>query len=30
MSFTWTIGLLIGAALLFAIYAGVTRRKPPS
>jgi len=28
MSFTWTIGLLVGAALLFAIYAGVTRRKP--
>jgi len=28
MSFTWIIGLLVGAALLFALYAGVTRRKP--
>jgi hypothetical protein len=29
MSFTWTIGLLVGAALLFALYAGVTRRRKP-
>jgi len=29
MSFTWILGLLIGAALLFALYAGVTRNRKP-
>jgi len=28
MSLPWIIGILIGAALLFALYAGNTRRKP--
>jgi len=28
MSLTWILGILLGAALLFALYAGNTRRKP--
>lgn len=28
MSFTWIMVLLIAAGLLFALYAGNTRRKP--
>lgn len=28
MSYTWIIGLLVAAALVFALYAGNTRKKP--
>jgi hypothetical protein len=28
MSYVWIIGILIVAALLFALYAGNTRKKP--
>jgi hypothetical protein len=28
MSFTWILGILVIAALFFALYAGNTRRKP--
>ena len=28
MNYVWIIGILIAAALLFALYAGNTRRKP--
>jgi hypothetical protein len=28
MSLTWILGILLGAALLFALYAGNARRKP--
>jgi hypothetical protein len=28
MNFVWVIGILVVAALLFALYAGNTRRKP--
>jgi hypothetical protein len=28
VSLTWILGILLGAALLFALYAGNTRRKP--
>jgi hypothetical protein len=28
MNFVWILGILVVAALLFALYAGNTRRKP--
>jgi hypothetical protein len=28
MNFVWVLGILLVAALLFALYAGNTRRKP--
>jgi len=28
MNYVWIIGILIAAALLFALYAGNTRKKP--
>jgi hypothetical protein len=28
MNFVWALGILLVAALLFALYAGNTRRKP--
>jgi hypothetical protein len=28
MNYVWVIGILVVAALLFALYAGNTRRKP--
>jgi|GEM_PF-1259374 len=28
MNFVWIVGILVVAALLFALYAGNTRRKP--
>jgi len=28
MSLPWILGILFAAALLFAIYAGTTRKKP--
>jgi hypothetical protein len=28
MNYVWIIGILVGAALVFALYAGNTRKKP--
>jgi hypothetical protein len=28
MNYVWVVGILVVAALLFALYAGNTRRKP--
>ena len=28
MNLVWTLGILLGAAVIFALYAGNTRRKP--